>query len=106
MISGNINFKTLPADILSQIPLSIRTAGDDHVINDLPPAVQYLLRNYLENEPIDPNISNIYDIIPTISIYNDLEPIKTKHDLIIQYLKNYLHIMTGSYPFDVKFGCE
>jgi len=99
-----VDFKTLPKNVLSQIPFSLKVSKDKHIINELPVKVQYLIRQYLEKtEPII-NYDDVYDMTPTMSVYNDLTPIKDVKQLILEYLKNYFLISLGSYPFDVNFG--
>ena len=104
MAQQTIDFTTLPKEVLSQIPFSLRTAGNVHYIKELPTGVQYLIKKYLEERTPAVSYENVYDTIPEISIYSDLTTITDAKKLILEYLKNYLLITLGSYPFDVQFG--
>lgn len=103
MIS-EIDFSTLPKDVLSQIPLSLRTAKDVHQFKELPTKIQYLLKSYVDNASAKLDYSKVYEFKPEISIYNDAETLSSSKETIIEYLQNYLKIMIGSYPFDVNIG--
>jgi len=101
-----VDLNILPNDILSKIPYSIRVSKSTYKLSELPLEIQYLVNKYISNT--DLNIiydETVYDFIPTISKYNDLEPIKDRKKLVLEYLKNYLSVMTTSYPFDINFGC-
>jgi len=102
-----IDLNNLPSSILSKIPYSIRVTKSQYNINELPLEIQYLVNKYKSNADFDIIYDeNVYDFLPSISEYNDLTSIKNRKKLIIEYLKNYLSIMTSSYPFDVNFGCD
>jgi len=102
-----VDLNILPREILSKIPYSIRVSKSKYKISELPLEVQYLVNKYIENADLDIIYNdNVYDFLPFTSEYNDLEAIKDRKKLIVDYLKNYLSIMTGSYPFDIHFGCE
>jgi len=101
-----VDLNTLPSDILSKIPYSIRVSKSNYNISELPLEIQYLITKYISN--MDLNIEydeNVYDFSFEMSEYNDLEPIKDRKKLVLEYLKNYLSVMTNSYPFDINFGC-
>lgn len=98
-----VDFTKLPKSVQRQIPLSLRTYKDVHVLEELPVTVQYLIRNYLEKQfSITYDIS--YDIKPEISKYSDFVLIDNVADLVVEYIKNYLLIVPESYPFDPEFG--
>lgn len=100
-----INFKTLPNEILKKIPYSIRNKVDSINLYDLPPEVAYELKDYSEPEKYKIEIDkNVYDVIPEITIYNDFKFLTTKKQAVIEYIKNYLLIKKGSYPFDPEVG--
>lgn len=103
MIS-EIDFSTLPKDVLSQIPLSLRTAKDIHNFDELPTRIQYLLKSYADNASSKLDYSKVYEFKPEISIYNDAKTLSSSKETIIEYLQNHLKIMIGSYPFDVTIG--
>jgi len=105
MIS-EINFSTLPKDVLSKIPLSLRTTKDVHNFDELPTEIQYLLKSYTDNASVELDYSNGYDFKPEISIYNDAEIISSSKETITEYLQNHLRIVIGSYPFDVNIGSK
>jgi len=101
-----VDLNTLPKDILSKIPYSIRVSKSNYKISELPLEIQYLVNNYISNSDLNITYNDeVYDFIPMMSEYNDLEPIKDRKKLILEYLKNYLSVMTNSYPFDIDFGC-
>lgn len=99
-----ISFDDLPKDILKQIPLSLRTAKTTHHFKDLPPEIQYLLSNYDSNTPDEIDHSSVMDVKPDISIYNDFTRLINVKEIVIEYLKNHLKVLTGSYPYDVTVG--
>lgn len=100
-----INFKTLPKELLKKIPLSIRSRLDSIDINELPVDIAYELKNYSEPKAIDIIIDEkVYDVKPEISIYNDFKILSTKKKTVIEYIRNYILIKKGSYPFDPTFG--
>ena len=100
-----IDFKSLPKELYKKIPLSIRSKVDSIDLNELPVEVAFLLKNYKEPEKTNISIDEkVYDVKPIISIYNDFEYIKTKKDIILEYVKNYILIKKGNYPFDPTFG--
>ena len=99
-----IDISTLPKSIQSQLPLSIRTFKTVYEFSDLPIVIQHLIKEYQLLEPeISYKVS--FDLIPTISEYSDLKSIDNTIDLVVEYLKNYLVVLPGSYPFDPIFGC-
>jgi hypothetical protein len=102
------NLKNLTSDIYNQIPLSIRLKADEIEFNDLPLEVQFLISNSLQEKQYPSNIqtNKIYDLAPRLTIYNDLKPFETTKELIVEYIRNYLLISKGAYPFDPIFGNE
>jgi len=52
------------------------------------------------------NYDVCFDIKPDISKYSDFVTVDNVTDLVADYLKNYLMIVPGSYPFDPHFGCR
>jgi hypothetical protein len=100
-----ITISSLPSDIQSEIPLSIRLV-DTHQLEDLPNDIQYLILNYLEKSQLEYTYDIVYDAKPEISIYDDLHVVATKKELIGEYLKNYFLIPVTSYPWDATFGCR
>lgn len=103
-MESTIDFNILPKNILQKIPLSLRIAKDIHQFNELPNDIQYLLANYKLNTPAENNYSNVLDLQPEISIYNDIQTIPDVKTLVIEYLMNYLKVLVGSYPYDVNTG--
>jgi len=103
-MESTIDFNILPKKILQKIPLSLRIAKDIHEFNELPNDIQYLLANYKLNTPVEINYSNVLDLKPEISIYNDIQTIQNVKELVIEYLMNHLQVLIGSYPYDVDIG--
>ncbi len=101
----DVDFTKLPLSIRRQIPLSLRSYKDVHVLEDLPVVIQYLIRNYLEKN-FEITYKTVFDIKPIISKYSDFETVDNISDLISDYLKNYLLILPNSYPWDPMFGCQ
>lgn len=102
-----IDLNTLDTKLLSKIPLSIRLNSKDNLIDtdNLPLEVLYELRNIKEQKPITTYVDDsTFDLRPDFSIYNDFASINTKKDAIIEYVKNYLIVDKGDYPFDPSFG--
>lgn len=101
----NVNFDTLPKELLKKIPLSIRSKTNNIDINELPVDIAYELKNYTEPKKNKIIIDEkVYDVRPDISIYNDFVFLKNKKETIINYIQNYILIKKGSYPFDPTFG--
>lgn len=99
-----IEISTLPKTIQEQLPLSIRTFKTEYEFNSLPVRIQHLIKDYQRSLPeISYNIA--YDLIPEVSEYSDFKVINNNTDLVVEYLKNYLIVLPGSYPFDPVFGC-
>lgn len=105
MLQQTINFNELPKDIISKIPFSLRTSGNIHNIDDLPSSIQYIIKKYLDIQTPEIKYEDVLDIRPEVSVYSDLETFTDIKQLILHYLKNYLLISIGSYPFDSEFGC-
>lgn len=100
-----VNFNTLPKELLKKIPLSIRLKTDQIELAELPVEIAYILKNYVESKPIDFAIDKkVYDVVPEITMYNDFKFLTTKKQVIIEYVKNYMLVKKGSYPFDPNFG--
>jgi hypothetical protein len=95
----------LPVDIVSQLPISLQLSTDDIDFDDLPSDIQYIIQQPIEDEVVIEykDKDSIYDVLPQLSVYNDLQTTNLK-ETIISYFKNYLYITTNSYPFDVTVG--
>lgn len=100
-----IKLSELPSDIIKEIPLSLRTYKDEYQLTELPSNVVFLIEEYLEREQ-SVTYARVYDCKPIASLYGDLETIQNVHDLVLEYLKNYLMISPADYPFDPIFGCR
>jgi hypothetical protein len=97
-----IDLSLLPKDILSQIPYSIRSKKNKYKIDELPKNIQYIIKDYKSNlKTIEYN--DLFDFNLYISKYGDLTKIDNYFDLVIEYLKNYLLLVKGQYPFDPLF---
>lgn len=100
-----IKLSNLDSEIYKQIPLSIKLNKDEVILEDLPLEVQYIIhKSVLESEQNVYNPSNIFDAKCEISPYNDFTVLETKRATIIEYIKNYLAVERGTYPFDPEFG--
>ena len=100
-----IKISTLPKSVQQSLPMSIRTYKDEYYLDELPPQVQFLLRDYtINNQDIKYKI--VYDIRPEISEYGDFDTLKTVKETTLEYLKNYFLTLPGDYPFDPLFGCN
>lgn len=98
----NINISELPISIQNQIPYSIRTKKNNYNINELPYNIQYIVKNYLtKTSTIEYNV--IYDSLPDILKTGDFKVISDYYSLVVEYLKNYLNLVKGQYPFDPLF---
>ena len=100
-----INIPSLPKEIQDKIPISIRSAGDDYYMDELPPKIQELIREYSKYE-VPVTYRTVYDLVPNISKYSDLETTQTTKKTVVEYLRNYFQTVPGSYPFDPTFGCK
>ncbi len=100
-----VDLTTLPIAIQRQIPMSLRSYSNIHILEELPVTVQYIIRNYFE-KTYSVNYDVCFDTKPDISKYNDFITIDNVTDLVVEYLKNYLVIVPESYPFDPQFGCR
>jgi hypothetical protein len=100
-----IKLSNLDSEIYKQIPLSIRLNKDEVILEDLPLEVQYIIhKDIFESEQNIYTPSNIFDAKCEISPYNDFTVLETKRSTIIEYIKNYLSVERGTYPFDPEFG--
>lgn len=104
-MSEYVDFNDFPNDLLKQIPLSLRTNKSEYLFKELPIEIQYLIEKYYEEKVPEISYNNLIDAEFSISPYSDFKIIDNKRVLIGNYLKNYLNIRIGSYPFDVDFGC-
>jgi hypothetical protein len=100
-----IDISKLPPTILRQLPVSLRTYKSVYEFEQLPARIQNILKNYLEETP-KITYSNILDLRPDISEYSDFQTIDNYNDLVAEYIKNYLQVLPGTYPFDPTFGCR
>ena len=98
----NVTISELPISIQNQIPYSIRTKKDSYEITELPYNIQYIIKNYLtKTTSIEYNV--IYDSLPEILKTGDFKVISNYYSLVVEYLKNYLNLAKGQYPFDPLF---
>lgn len=102
-----IDLTTLNSSDLAKVPLSIRLNATNNIINtdDLPLEVAYELRNIKLPESNYTYVDiGVFDLIPSFSVYTDFKSLNTKKEAIIEYVKNYLTVDKGDYPFDPSFG--
>lgn len=100
-----VSLPSLPKEVQEQIPMSIRSASDKYYLNELPPKIQELVREHLKKE-VQVTYKKAYDLKANVSKYSDFEVLNTAKMTVVEYLKNYLQITPGSYPFDPTFGCK
>jgi hypothetical protein len=95
----------LDESIIALLPVSLQLTTTEIDFEDLPSEIQYIIQkktttdNVIEYKDKD----GIYDLLPEISIYNDLE-IANLRRTVLEYFKNYLLITFGTYPFDTSIG--
>jgi hypothetical protein len=99
-----IQLQELPRDIINKIPMSLRINKTELDISNLSPYLRYLLIPFVEVKEEYQSQKLIYDLIPNISVYSDLETINTKKKLVVEYLKNFILTSKKSYPFDPEAG--
>ncbi|MEO5348938.1 MAG: hypothetical protein H7836_04770 [Magnetococcus sp. YQC-3] len=100
-----INLNTLDKSVKEKIPLSLRMAKSELVLEELPLPVQYIIKNNLVfsgDSIYTPD--DFYDVKPTITLYNDCKLIQSKKEVVKEYLLNYFNTRKGAYPFDPEFG--
>ena len=100
-----ITLTDLPTNIQEQIPMSIRSMSNRYYLSALPPKIQELIREYLDYT-VDVQYDNLYDFKPSMSKYSDISTTKTIKETIVNYIRNYLYVTPGAYPFDPVFGCK
>jgi hypothetical protein len=101
-----INLKKLPKHIYNQFPYSIRSYKDEYDLQELPFDLRDLIEEFLNKDKTFSTRDTIYDAFSNVSPYGDLLPIKTKTELFIEYLTNYVKIGPRAYPFDATFYCD
>lgn len=105
-MNKNIIISKLPTEIRRQIPLSIRSYKDVYEYSELPVEIQLLVKKYYDQTPTTISYKKVYDIKPEISEYSDFKIISSLENMVLEYLKTYLLVAPGSYPFDPTFGCK
>lgn len=104
-----ITISTLPKELKNKIPLSIRLNAKNDILNtdELPFEIAYEFRNYKEvTQPTPFSDNTTIDLKPNFSVYTDFESITDKSKVVLEYIKNYILIGKGEYPFDPEFGNE
>jgi hypothetical protein len=102
MTITEVKLSELPRDIQNKIPYSIRSKKDIYELNQLPFNIQYYINDYYEKQH-SVEYGVVFDTTPYQSNVEDFETITNYYDLIVEYLKNYLIISKGQYPFDPLF---
>lgn len=103
--SIRIEIPKLPKKIQEKIPLSIRSASDFYYVDELPPKIQEIIREYVKKE-VPVSYRTAFDLVPNISKYSDFEVLQSAKKTVVEYLRNYFQTVPGSYPFDPTFGCK
>ena len=101
-MSHSIKLSELPISIQNKIPYSLRSKKDIYELDSLPFDIQYYINEYYEKQS-DITYGVVFDTIPYQSKFQDFETITNYYDLVVEYLKNYLIISKGQYPFDPLF---
>jgi len=92
----------LPKSIQQQLPYSIRTKKKEYLLSTLPYPIQYLVKEYYKRKKdVEYDFVLDYKWIP--SQYGDFEVIDNYYDLVLEYIKTYLLVQKGTYPFDPSF---
>lgn len=97
-----VNLATLPVRIQQQIPYSIRSKKNVYELEKLPYNIQHLITSYLTKQS-EVNYNVVYDFLPFESNLQDFQSINNYFKLVGEYLKNYLTLKKGQYPFDPLF---
>lgn len=100
--TNSVKLSDLPIVIQRKIPLSIRTKKDIYELENLPFNIQYLITEYHTHQA-SVEYDTVFDIVPYQSRVEDFETITNYYDLVVEYIKNYLVITRGQYPFDPTF---
>ena len=100
-----VTLSKLPREVQKKIPVSIKSVSDTYNLSELPPKIQELIREHLTYE-VPVTYKNVYDLKPEISKYSDFYATNSIKETVVEYLKNYLYTLPGSYPFDPVFGCK
>jgi len=101
-----VDLSKLPSTVLSKLPYSIKTHKQIYDLNELPFDIQYILQEYLNAKSESVYYDLVLDATPEISEYGDFKVIDNLFDLITEYIKNYIQIQPGDYPFDPNFGSK
>lgn len=102
-----LDVNTIDSNLLAKIPLSIRLNLKSNLIDtdDLPLEVAYELRNIKSQTSNYTYVDDsTFDLKPSFSVYSDFTSINTKKAAVIEYIRNYLIVDKGDYPFDPTFG--
>jgi hypothetical protein len=97
-----ITLSSLPLSIQNQIPYSIRSRKDIYKFKKLPINIQYLVKSYIDDQK-SVSYNTLFDATPSITNTGDFAVIDNYFDLAVEYLKNYLMLAKGQYPFDPLF---
>jgi len=98
-----INLESLPLDIYSKIPLSIKTYKKEYDLEELPYDIQLLIGSYSKEKTLTYS-NKIYDFKCDFSEYGDFTSIANLRYLVIDYMNNYLRTLLGEYPFNGSIG--
>lgn len=100
-----IKTSEIKKDVLSNLPISLQLKNEIDFYS-VPPEIQKLLIDHVE----DNNNDNVQDYSDSLefnsefSIYNDFKKINSVIEVVKLYLRNYMVINKGSYPFYPDFG--
>lgn len=101
-----ILIKDLDPNLRKELPLTLQIEESPVEISQLPLYIQYLLHtkrlDYIKDNSYKQH--DFYDVYFRSSEYQDLQVCKTKKETVIEYIRNYLLVPRGTYPFDPSFG--
>jgi hypothetical protein len=98
-----INLESLPLEIYSKIPLSIKTYKKEYDLEELPYDIQLIIGSYSKEKELTYS-NKVYDFKCDFSEYGDFTTIANLRYLVIDYMNNYLRTLLGEYPFNGSIG--
>lgn len=99
-----VDLKKLPNDVIKQLPKSLYLNNDKINIEGLTSDLQYLLREYSEDEKETIDNTNTIEIEPYLDEYNDFKKLRKVKTFLLQTIRNYIGVGYGNYPFDPDYG--
>jgi len=100
----DVNLNDLPANIKTQIPISLRINKQTLVYEDLPVELQFIVQPYTTLNYQRPTTNLVIDYRADLGIYGDWDEMTSLTATILEYIKNWFSTPFGSYPYDNNFG--